>query len=83
MHSSRMRTVRCSGRLMVGGGGCLPGGGWSVQGGVYPGGVSPPVNRITDRCKNITLPQVHQKAIREGHFKKVITEGHFQPEGRY
>ena len=66
MHSSRMRTVRCSGRL--GGGGCLPGGclprGLSAQlGGCLPGGCRPHeargrhplVKRITDRCKNITL----------------------------
>ena len=132
MHSSRMRTVRCSSRLLgwgeggcrcicrwgrgylpgglharvrgrpggvcrgcllrgcllrgclprgVSAGGCLPG--VSAQGGVCPGvvclggcllrGVSapggvcwgcvyllrvPPVNRMTDRCKNITLPQL-------------------------
>ena len=43
MHSSRMRTVRCSGRLLEGAvclpegrGGCLPGGvGVSAQGGVW------------------------------------------------
>ena len=33
-------------------GGCT----WS-QGGVPGAGVLPPVNRMTDRCKNITLPQ--------------------------
>ena len=65
MHSSRMRTVRCSSRLLKG---CLPGG-LSVRG-VCPGvrgGLSrgclpkcmlgytpPPVDRMTDRCK--TLP---------------------------
>ena len=44
--------------------GCLSGG-VSAQGGVCPGGVSAqggvcqtPLNRITDRCKNITLPQL-------------------------
>ena len=55
MHSSRMRTVRCSGRR--GGGGYLPGG-ISAMGGCLPrqGGVShPPVHRITDACGNITL----------------------------
>ena len=40
---------------------CLPGRG-SAQGGVCPGDVCvadpPPVNRMTDRCKNITLPQL-------------------------
>ena len=42
MHSSRMRTVRCSGRLLLGaggGGGCLPRG-------VYI--TTPPVDRILD-----------------------------------
>ena len=57
MHFSRMHTIRCSGRLWGEGvclGGCLP------REGVCPGGVceTPPVNRITDRCKNITLPQL-------------------------
>ena len=54
-----MRTVRSRG------GGVCPGG-VSAQGGVVclPGGVclwlrqTPPVNRITDRCKNITFPQL-------------------------
>ena len=55
MHSSRMRTARFRG--------CLPGGvcpvGCVYLGGVCLGGVhpSPPVNRMTDSCKNITLPQ--------------------------
>ena len=31
---------------------------WGVPGvGGVPGQVLPPVNRMTDRCKNITLPQ--------------------------
>ena len=56
MHSSRMRTVRCSGCLLVEGG-------LSAQEGVCPGRVSvrrPPLwtESITDRCKNITLPQL-------------------------
>ena len=43
------------------GGQCLLGGAVSTQGwGVWPGGVcqTPPVNRMTDACKNITLPQL-------------------------
>ena len=62
MHSSRMRTVHCSGRL--GGGRCLPGGclpggaclgdvcwGVSAQVGCLPGGVHlPSVDRILDTC---------------------------------
>ena len=52
--------------------GCVPsaavavffGGGEVSAGGVYPGvsaqlgGVCPPLDRMTDRCKNITLPQL-------------------------
>ena len=69
MHSSRMRTVRLlpvspsiTGGVCSRGGcllrGCLP----LVRGGdgVYPSmqwGRPPPVDRMTDRCKNITLPQ--------------------------
>ena len=74
MHSSRMRTVHCSGRL----GGCLlreggvcPGRvvfaqrgvclGGCLPRGCLPGGVCPdplPVNEITDRCKNISATTV-------------------------
>ena len=104
MHSSRMRTVRCSSRLLEGvsawgvsaqeggvcpGGGCLlrrgclPGRGVSAQeGGVCPEGVSaqggvcpegclsdtPPVDRMTDACENITLPQLR----RYGALKKLF-----------
>ena len=60
MHSSRMRTahlltVSCSIRRE--GVFALDGG---VPWGVYPSkqwGRHPPVNTVTDRCKNITLPQ--------------------------
>ena len=40
MHSSRMHTVRCSGRLMIGEG-CLPRVGCLLRVGVCPGGVCP------------------------------------------
>ena len=69
MHSSRMRIARLltvSQHALLGGG-CVPARGMYLplactRGGVYlPGGYlprySPPVNRMTDRCKNITLPQ--------------------------
>ena len=46
MHSSRMGTVRCSGR--PGGGGDLPAGGSACQ-------TPPLVDRMTDTCKNITF----------------------------
>ena len=67
MHSSRMCTVRCSGRHLGGDvcqGGCLN------RRGVCPGGVSAwgvfawgclpdiPLDRMTDTCKNITLLQL-------------------------
>ena len=35
----------------------LPGGVPARRGGTCPGTPPPPVNRMTDRCKNITLPQ--------------------------
>ena len=68
MHSSRMRTIRCSSRLLGGmstrGGGCLPRGGLCLpgvcvclpRGACLPGGclADTPVDRMTDRCK--TLP---------------------------
>ena len=52
--------------LCLGGGDLCPGrslyGGVSVQGGLCPRGllteIPSSVNRITDRCKNITLPQL-------------------------
>ena len=53
MHSSRMRTTRS---LPNGGGGLCPG--WSLS-----GRPPPPVNRITDRCKNITFPQLRLRAV--------------------
>ena len=71
MHSNRMRTVHCSSRLRGGGGylrGVSAGGRVSVSGG---GGVSARgwclphtpsplwMEWLIDRCKNITLPQLH------------------------
>ena len=72
MHSSSMRTARLlsiSQHALHGG--CLPGGRVSAQGGCLSEGrgsaqsgvsarrvADPPVNRMTDRCKNITLPQL-------------------------
>ena len=57
MYSSRMRTVRCSGRLDGGGGVCLRvcAGGCLLPRGVY---TSSPVDIITDACENITFPQL-------------------------
>ena len=64
MHSSRMRTARCSGRL----GGCMPGGvclGGSARGVCLPRVVytHPTVNKITDRCKNITFPKLRLRTV--------------------
>ena len=50
MHSSRMRTIRCSGGVLEGG--VCPSACWDTL--IY----TPPVDRMTDRCKNITLPQL-------------------------
>ena len=69
MHSSRMRTVRFSGRrggLASGQEGCLPGG--VCPGGCLPGGrgFTPPLlwtEWLTDRCKNITFPQLRLWAV--------------------
>ena len=56
MHSSRIRTVCCSGCLMAEG--CLPRG-VSALGGVYPGGVHPPWTEfLTHACENCTFLQV-------------------------
>ena len=62
MHSSRLRTVRCSGRLWGGVSareGCL--------GGCLPRGVVlytyPPVDRMTDACENITFPQLLLRTV--------------------
>ena len=88
MHSSRMRTGRsltvCWGRVCLVPGGFLPAGGVClVPGGVSPcrgglpgpGGVcleTPPVNRITHTCKNITLATTSLRPvnIRRFHGKK-------------
>ena len=43
--------------------GCLHSGGLNL-GGLHPrGGQTPLVNRMTDRCKNITLPQIRLRAV--------------------
>ena len=57
MHSSRMRTVRCSGRQLVDGLSAQRGlSAWGVSAqGVWQ--TSPPAGRMTDTCKNIILPQ--------------------------
>ena len=61
---SALRGGVCPGGVCLEGG-CLPRG--CLLGGVCPGGVSapvhtgmhtPPVDRMTDMCKNITLPQL-------------------------
>ena len=64
MHSSRMRTarllpvspsMRCSRGCTCREGGCTCLGVYLPRG--VPVQALPPVNRMTDRCKNITLPQ--------------------------
>ena len=55
-----MRTVRCSGHLGGGGEGVCPGvvSAW----GAHP---VPPVNKITDKCKNITFPQLLLRTLKK------------------
>ena len=48
MHSSSMRAVSCSGRF----------------GGVCPGGVHPPVDRMIDACENITFSQLLLQTVK-------------------
>ena len=52
MHSSRIRTVRCSGLF----GGCLPGG-------CLPRGLYTSANGQTDTCENITFPQLLLRTV--------------------
>ena len=63
MHSSRMRTVRCSGRLIKEG--CLPaqGGGGCLPRVVY---TSPSqwTEFLTHICENITFPQLRLRTVK-------------------
>ena len=73
MHSSRMRTVRSSSRLL--GGVCLSAcwdtplqaWTWTPPGPGHPLGLGldtpAHVNRMTDRCKNITIPQLRLRTV--------------------
>ena len=69
IHSNRMRTARLLHRGVFAREGCLPRG--CLPGGVCPGvcgryrpgQTSPPVDRMTGRCKNITLPQLRCGAV--------------------
>ena len=87
LHSSRMHTVRCSGRLRgvstrrAVPRGCLPGGvcqGVSAQrevsawGGCLPRQTPPHVKRITVRCKNNTLPQLLLQTVKRWLPKRAL-----------
>ena len=72
MHSSRMRTVRCSGRLL-GQGGVCPGrvsawGGCLLGGGCLPDGCTPPfplwTKFLTHACENITFLQLRLRTVK-------------------
>ena len=63
MHSSRMRTARSSSR---------PGGGVVLHQ-APPGPGNPPVNRMTDRCKNIPLPQTSFAGGNEENGNAMLT----------
>ena len=80
MHSSRMHTAHFSahleGRVSVWGWGVSARRGCLARGGVCLGGVCLgsvcPLNRITDRCKNITFPQLRFRAV----IKEIGPWGH-------
>ena len=57
MHSSRMRSVRCSGRLS-----CH----------TPPPCMPPPVDRITDACENITFMRLLLRTVNMMHFITVL-----------
>ena len=64
MHSSRMRTVRSSSRLL--GGGVCPEGvcpGVVVYPSMHWGRHPPRTEWLTDRCKNITFPQLRLRMV--------------------
>ena len=52
-------------------GGVYPGAGVSVQGGVY----HTPVNRMTDRCKNITFPQLRLHVVKMNFILLLLVMG--------
>ena len=56
MHSNRMRTVRCSGLLMVG----VSVWGVSAQGGVH----APWTEFLTHACENITFLQLRLRTVK-------------------
>ena len=71
MPSSRMGTVHCSCHLGEGvcqglsARGCLPGwGGGGFWPGSLPGGVYPPVDRMTDARENITFPELLLRMVK-------------------
>ena len=67
MHSSRMPTVRS--RRVSAQGGCLP----RVCGvSQHALGQTPPVNRMTDRCKNITFPQLCLRTVKIKQVPKLL-----------
>ena len=64
MHSSRMRTVRCIGRVEFGWGLCLSGGCLPREVPAQEGGVHlPPVDRMRDACENITFPELLLRTV--------------------
>ena len=70
--------VCCQGGLLpVGGRGCLLGGVWSRGIGIPAcSEADPPVNRMTDRCKNITLATTSLRPVITGltHYSIVLDE---------
>ena len=77
MHTARSLTASPH-MLCSGDGGCLPGpgGGCLVQEGWYPSmhwGRPPLVNRITDACENIILPQSSLLSVKRKKLKEQMT----------
>ena len=71
MHVSKMRSVRCSGRL-------------GGEGGVYPGRCTPPPCGQTDACENITFPQLLLRMVKstEGSSGFLSPVLHLTEKGR-
>ena len=53
-----LKSASRGGLCLVRGGGVCSQGGLPGPGGVFPSGDPPPVNRMTNRCKNITLATI-------------------------
>ena len=62
----------CRGGSVPAQGGCVPARGGLLLGGVPAGGCLPPVNRMTDRCKNITLATTSLRPVKTLYYQMYI-----------